>query len=237
MILRRLSKHVKEQNWFAVGLDFLIVVIGVLLAIQISNWNDARIERALSQQYMASFREDLLADQQMLQTEIEARQVQHDNALTVLGFYEGRALEPNTFFEAYYAALFARNTRSNRNTMDELLNSGSLRLIRDTAMRSRLLDLYAHYDRIADTEAHMARDFDTYLYDPTFSTVPIQLSGPWEDTPETRLLAETLLSNVTIENGFRLIVANLDYEGAGLQAELQSAYQQVESLLDDLPAD
>lgn len=42
MILRRLTRHVKDQNWFAVGLDFLIVVIGVFIGIQVSNWNDAR---------------------------------------------------------------------------------------------------------------------------------------------------------------------------------------------------
>jgi hypothetical protein len=39
MILRRLSKHIKEQNWFAVGLDFFIVVAGILLAFQITNWS------------------------------------------------------------------------------------------------------------------------------------------------------------------------------------------------------
>ncbi|MBU1210882.1 MAG: hypothetical protein KJ587_06380 [Alphaproteobacteria bacterium] len=33
MILRRLTKHVKDQNWFAVGLDFVIVVIGVGVAL------------------------------------------------------------------------------------------------------------------------------------------------------------------------------------------------------------
>jgi len=32
MILRSLSKHVKDQNWFAVVLDFGIVVIGVGLS-------------------------------------------------------------------------------------------------------------------------------------------------------------------------------------------------------------
>ncbi|MFT5609736.1 MAG: hypothetical protein ACI9LU_000228 [Polaribacter sp.] len=37
MFLRRLTKHVKEQNWFAVGLGFLIVVIGILLAFKITN--------------------------------------------------------------------------------------------------------------------------------------------------------------------------------------------------------
>ncbi|WP_340694165.1 hypothetical protein [Hyphomonas sp.] len=33
MLLRRMTQHVKEQNWFAVGLDFLIVVMGVGFAM------------------------------------------------------------------------------------------------------------------------------------------------------------------------------------------------------------
>ncbi len=34
MLLRRVTEHVKTQNWFAVGLDFLIVVVGVYIGIQ-----------------------------------------------------------------------------------------------------------------------------------------------------------------------------------------------------------
>lgn len=52
MILRRLTQHVKAQNWFAVALDFLIVVIGVFVAMQVSNWNSARVERAQERQYL-----------------------------------------------------------------------------------------------------------------------------------------------------------------------------------------
>ena len=46
MLLRSLTKHVKDQNWFAVGLDFVIVVLGVLLAFQFTNWNEARQAKA-----------------------------------------------------------------------------------------------------------------------------------------------------------------------------------------------
>lgn len=46
MILRRLTKHVKDQNWFAVALDFVIVVLGILIAFQITNWSEGRGERA-----------------------------------------------------------------------------------------------------------------------------------------------------------------------------------------------
>ena len=42
MRLRSLTKHIREQNWFAVALDFFIVVIGILIAFQITNWSEAR---------------------------------------------------------------------------------------------------------------------------------------------------------------------------------------------------
>ena len=41
MILRRVMEHVKSQNWTAVAVDFLIVVVGVFIGIQLGNWNDA----------------------------------------------------------------------------------------------------------------------------------------------------------------------------------------------------
>jgi len=40
MLLRTLTKHVNDQNWFAVIIDFIIVVFGVFIGIQVANWND-----------------------------------------------------------------------------------------------------------------------------------------------------------------------------------------------------
>jgi hypothetical protein len=31
-------QHVKEQNWFAVGLDVLVVIIGIYLGLQAQEW-------------------------------------------------------------------------------------------------------------------------------------------------------------------------------------------------------
>ena len=47
MLLRRVIEHVKAQNWTAVGLDFVIVVVGVLMAFQIAEWNENRNAKAL----------------------------------------------------------------------------------------------------------------------------------------------------------------------------------------------
>ncbi|MEO0368372.1 MAG: hypothetical protein AAF197_06240 [Pseudomonadota bacterium] len=48
MLLRRVTQHLKAQNWFAVFLDFLIVVVGVFIGIQVANWNDSRAARAMT---------------------------------------------------------------------------------------------------------------------------------------------------------------------------------------------
>lgn len=59
MTLRRVIEHVKAQNWFAVGIDFVIVVVGVFIGIQVSNWNAARGERAKEYGYLVRLHEDL----------------------------------------------------------------------------------------------------------------------------------------------------------------------------------
>lgn len=45
MLLRSISKHIKAQNWFAVVIDFLIVLVGILLAFQITEWGDRQAEK------------------------------------------------------------------------------------------------------------------------------------------------------------------------------------------------
>jgi len=45
MILRRLTGNLKTQNWTAITIEFLIVVLGVFIGTQVSNWNQERIEK------------------------------------------------------------------------------------------------------------------------------------------------------------------------------------------------
>lgn len=42
MRLRQVTKHEKAQNWLTGVLDFLIVVVGILTAFQITNSDEAR---------------------------------------------------------------------------------------------------------------------------------------------------------------------------------------------------
>ena len=62
MILRRVIAHFRKQEWTAIVIDFLIVVIGVFVASQVNNWNDARGGSARSRAYLERIGADLGAD-------------------------------------------------------------------------------------------------------------------------------------------------------------------------------
>jgi hypothetical protein len=62
MILRRVVEHTKTQNWFAVLLDLFIVIIGVFIAIEVANWNQARQDRQEERCYYGQLLVDLRSD-------------------------------------------------------------------------------------------------------------------------------------------------------------------------------
>ena len=65
MILRRVTQHVKDQNWFAVGLDFLIVVFGVFVGLQAANWSAARVDRADERAFLNALHQDIVEAEQI----------------------------------------------------------------------------------------------------------------------------------------------------------------------------
>jgi len=62
MILRRFTKHVTDPNWFAVGLDVLVVITGIFLGMQVTEWNEVRKKEVLEDQYLVRLQSDLQDD-------------------------------------------------------------------------------------------------------------------------------------------------------------------------------
>jgi hypothetical protein len=59
MILRRLAYAIREQNWFTVVLEMAIVVFGILIGLQVNDWNQRRLERESDQRALALFIDEL----------------------------------------------------------------------------------------------------------------------------------------------------------------------------------
>jgi hypothetical protein len=59
MITKRIAHYVRGQDWNAIAVEFVIVTAGVLMGIEVSNWNEARVEKARVSQQVASLGTEL----------------------------------------------------------------------------------------------------------------------------------------------------------------------------------
>ncbi len=70
MILRRLAHNLKQQNWTAIWIEFVLLVAGVFLGIQVANWNqalaDERLGRAYAQRLAADLEHDLASRRELV---------------------------------------------------------------------------------------------------------------------------------------------------------------------------
>jgi hypothetical protein len=166
MIPRRIYEHVKAHDWFAVAMDFVIVVLGVFIGIQVSNWNAAREERASEAIYLAGVVDDLRADIGEIDGIVSVA-ASRMAALELLFSNIGDWRRPADFPSSRGAAviesvapfdeasgntiageLFILNTLDgNRFTYETLINTGGIGVIRDKSLVRNIQEYYAAVDQ------------------------------------------------------------------------------------------
>lgn len=156
MILRRVIDHVRRQEWTAIAIDFVIVVVGVFVGIQVANWNqreaDKRRAQAYTERLAADLGKDLAARRALVayygavlesveRTDVLLADPASDPLQLVVSAY--RASEIN----------FAPQTRS---TWDEIVAAGDIGLL-PRVVESGITDYYAGdtvrltFDAVADS--------------------------------------------------------------------------------------
>ncbi|GJL91340.1 hypothetical protein [Hyphococcus sp.] len=141
MILRRVIAHFRKQEWTAIGLDFLIVVVGVFIGIQVANWNETVNDRQREEAVLRAMIEDIDATSTYLQERLD---INIDGSKSLKGLadhidartapLELPEIDDHVFLGFYqYPSVSLTLT-----TYEELKNTGKLDLIRDQDLRKRL---------------------------------------------------------------------------------------------------
>ncbi|MFT5675043.1 MAG: hypothetical protein ACI808_000972, partial [Paraglaciecola sp.] len=143
MILSSVTKHVKEQNWFAVFVDFIIVVVGVFVGIQVSNWNQAQKDSVTGYQYIERIQQDLLATEKDMLGRMNYFGQVKKHALATFNALESPAekLGQKFLFDSFEASQALKRPMG-RDTYNELLSDGSLKTISQLRIRQRLAQYY-----------------------------------------------------------------------------------------------
>ena len=165
----RVSKYVL----YAIG-EIILVVIGILIALQINNNNEANKTRAKELHYLKNIKNDLLLNITNMDNFINTRNNQIQSANTILDYYEGKPLIDLIDFSNNCVNVYTwKKFYQINNTFLELTNSGNLALISNDFIKNNLLNLDALYKELKGEEEHFRFDSELLLYEPSFRIIDL----------------------------------------------------------------
>ena len=143
MILRRLIANLQQQNWAAIWIEFVLLVVGVFLGVQMSNWNQSQAEARLGRDYVQRLIRDLEVDRSAIRTQIDYYNEVLNSTLHADELLRAPNPDPRELVVNAYRATELTYTPSMRATWDQIVSSGRLGLLPKGAVESGLSSYYA----------------------------------------------------------------------------------------------
>ncbi len=151
MLLRRLSQSLKEQNWIAIWIEFILLVAGVFLGIQVANWNAARVDRMEYEAALGRLSSEIDANIAALDAfnpEIAKSLKIASHALTALQSCVDNEENLRTVHAGLEEIRGTNSMRLRRNALNEMTSNPRLLSQQTAEQRKRFSELLFYYESL-----------------------------------------------------------------------------------------
>jgi hypothetical protein len=144
VIIQRLAGALREQNWFTVVLEVMIVVVGIFIGLQVDGWNEGRKKQQNIEAQLLRIADDaavLVAETDRLIVNFDNRIARAQIALEVLDgtpLTEANILALERALEESYQL---NEVEIDLPGLDTLMNTGDINQVADANARNALLAL------------------------------------------------------------------------------------------------
>ena len=235
----RLGKY----SLYAIG-EILLVVIGILIALQINNQNDLRKDRVKEVHYLENIKTDLYLNLAEIDQYLDVRTESIEGAKRIIAHFEGEPVTDYSAFNADGVRIYNwQKFWQHNNTFQELVNSGNLALISNDAIKKSLFDIEAVYKKMKSEEDHYRFDTENLLYLPLYELMdlrPMVANFEYHATngqsgADVTLSAEyfgDFFKSTKIKNGFEMTVLEFGIMN-GQMREMKSMTEALIELIDE----
>ncbi len=159
--LRRIRQQLLTENKFskyllyAIG-EIILVVVGILIALQINNQNIYRQERSIENTYLVALKEEFETNINKLDQTIDLNTNLIDNVDKLVGVFQQNVIDTisertvvNYFFETFSSEV---NYTPSTGVLTEIISSGNLKLIQNQELKQRLASFESSLEQISHQE-------------------------------------------------------------------------------------
>ncbi len=178
---RKIRQKLLNENKFskyliyAIG-EIILVVIGILIALQINNSNEIRKSRKKEISYLQNIKEDLNINSGKINSLIERRDKRTEIAHKLIGHIEGEPVLDWHKFNLEIVKIYTWERFYQHNyTFQELISSGNLSYIQNDSIKTLLFDLESTYKQLKAEEDHWRFDSEELVFKPSYNDLDMQL--------------------------------------------------------------
>jgi hypothetical protein len=165
--LGRLTQAVREQNWAAVGIELVIVILGVVIGFQVTAWGQHRADRAKEQTYLRQLAADLHETERVFAEALEASRPPTQATRRIYqAFYAVERPSQDSLARWIHRCWVLEGARPVLGTAEALVATGDLALVRDDSLRTAImnyLDTVENFMFAHDTNIKIWVDNSTVL--------------------------------------------------------------------------
>lgn len=163
-IRKQLIEQSKVRNYFlyAIG-EILLVVIGILIALQVNNWNEVRKTSVLEQQLLSSLLQEFETNLEILDQSVSLNKHIIEKSIG-LGNFTGPNLEN---YDEKELSLFMVDVFKyeptyvpNQGTVNEIINSGRLSILSNPELRKAISAWQSALERVKKQEDYVVERRD-----------------------------------------------------------------------------
>lgn len=169
-MLRFLFKGKEEDEsperkfWIYASGEFLLVFLGILIALQVENWNQNRLDRRLERVLLAEMRSNLKEDLKDIQVNLDIKNRCVQSNQLVMKYLKGE-LPWHDSLETHFGRLIRGTTFVNNVSTFESLESIGIDIISNDSLRQLITFVYsARYKYIASKDADIMQANFQFLY-------------------------------------------------------------------------
>lgn len=129
--------EVRRYITYAIG-EIALVVIGILIAVMINDWNEARRASQVEQTFLQDLRSELAANNSMLSTVIHYQEVSRDASLKLLDIYNSnfRNYDTKELDSLLAAVQWAWSFEPKLSVLNSIKSTGQIDIIKDEKIKT-----------------------------------------------------------------------------------------------------
>ncbi|MGI0108142.1 DUF6090 family protein [Salinimicrobium sp. WS361] len=166
-IRQNLLSEGKTGNYlkYAFG-EIILVVIGILIALQINNWNISQSNLKESNEFVGRLKAEVKSNIDFTKEEIEKKESQKRSSLAILKMFgeDITKLSSKTFDSLINISMANGNMEFKNGTLNEGLNTGKVALIKSDSLKTLLYGLPSLVEEVRTGEKYMNEDLNEYFY-------------------------------------------------------------------------